>query len=110
MATTRRYLFIGQEIRKIGTKFGLPTEPSEDLPWYCKIELPKTKEMIESMGEEKVYSDMTRYDIIHLHVHVTKGPYKGGVFVMKLDFSNGDYPNEPPVCTYLTKIYHPNIN
>ena len=36
-------------------------------------------------------------------------PYAGGLF--KLNFkTSSEYPFKPPVVTFLTKIYHPNIN
>ena len=35
--------------------------------------------------------------------------YNGGKFKLKIEFTN-EYPFEPPIITFLTKIYHPNIN
>lgn len=36
-------------------------------------------------------------------------PYAGGVFKMKIVFPM-DYPFKNPIVTFMTKIYHPNIN
>ena len=36
-------------------------------------------------------------------------PYSEGTFLVKLDVPQ-DYPITPPKCTFLTKIFHPNIH
>ena len=35
--------------------------------------------------------------------------YNGGKFRLQIEFTD-DYPYEPPIVTFVTKIYHPNIN
>ena len=36
-------------------------------------------------------------------------PYEGGVFHLKVE-PGPNYPNSPPLLTFLSKVYHPNID
>ena len=36
-------------------------------------------------------------------------PYEGGKFKIGIEIPD-NYPNEPPKCKFITKVFHPNIN
>lgn len=39
----------------------------------------------------------------------TDTPFEGGIFVLDIRFPE-NYPYKPPIVSFITKIYHPNIN
>jgi ubiquitin-conjugating enzyme E2 D/E len=39
----------------------------------------------------------------------SESPYENGVFKMTVNFK-GKYPFEPPICQFVTRMYHPNID
>jgi ubiquitin-conjugating enzyme E2 D len=64
-----------------------------------------TKEPLENV--ELINSDN---NILYFYIYGPKDTiYSTGKFKIKFEFTK-DYPYSPPYVTFLTKIYHPNIN
>ena len=61
----------------------------------------------EGVGASPVSGDLYKWNAIIAGPRDT--PYEGGFFKLRMYFPN-EYPFRPPKVTFLTKIYHPNIN
>lgn len=51
--------------------------------------------------------DPTKWTVIFFGP--SDSPFEDGVFKMSVNFK-GKYPFEPPICQFITKMYHPNID
>ena len=51
--------------------------------------------------------DLTKWTAVI--IGPTKTPYEGGIFNLSIDIT-AEYPFKPPKVTFVTPIYHPNIN
>lgn len=65
------------------------------------------KEPIEGIHAEND-PDNERYFKVIIHGPVDS-PYEGGKFNLQL-YLPEEYPMVPPICLFMTKIYHPNID
>ena len=118
MASRRKTLYLGAEIKKQGKDFGLSFlnkdngEDEKELPWYvCQVEYPLTSDLIRTSGKAAALDNASRFELIHIHVNVLRGPYQGGTFILEVDLREVlDYPNDPPKCRYITQIWHPNVH
>ena len=92
-----RDLVLQKEISKKGEDFGVPE--------FCKIEYP-----LASIHADSILK--YHYFIVHITVPNKVGSlYEGGTFRMEVDLRDvPEYPNRPPKCKMLTKVFHVNIN
>ena len=77
----------------------------------------RLKREIEQMKTEN-YDNVFSYakpmirNIFHWEVELhgpPNTPYEGGKFLLEMEFPE-NYPFQPPLVTFITKVYHPNIN
>lgn len=76
--------------------------------------LQRELKRIQTEHDEKDFSagPVASGDITHWQGFITgpsDSPFEGGVFKLDMHFGE-DYPFKPPKITFLTKVYHPNIN
>ena len=61
----------------------------------------------DHIGVGMIGTDLTRWRATI--VGPEGSPYEGGLFFLRVDFPN-TYPSEPPLFTFETPIYHPNVS
>jgi ubiquitin-conjugating enzyme E2 D/E len=81
------------------------TKDYTDLSSALKAGSDEVKDSIASV--ELVKNDLYHWKAVILGP--TDSPFKGGKFVLDMMFPK-DYPFHPPTVTFITKVYHPNIN
>ena len=96
--------FINKKCKQINAKYVLDNKAKKRL-WN---ELKYINKEPNSNFSASLINDN---DLLHWNAFI-KGPedspYKGGVFCLKIDFTD-NYPFHPPTIFFKTKIYHPNF-
>ena len=75
--------------------------------------IKKELEDIEKNPIEGCHASLLKPDdLYHWKADISgppNSPYEGGVFILKIDLPK-EYPLKPPICRFVTKIFHPNVN
>lgn len=61
----------------------------------------------DNCSADLVSNDINKWNAII--VGPVGSPYENGIFYLSIDFCE-NYPFSPPICKFLTYIYHPNID
>jgi ubiquitin-conjugating enzyme E2 G1 len=84
----------------------IKSKTNSNLRIFCSLDIQKADDLNASIGLEND-DDLFLWNIVF------EGPedslYEGGYFKAQLKFPE-DYPNNPPLMTFKTKMWHPNIH
>lgn len=81
---------------------GMPRRVVKEISRFCGIN--------EKTHGISIFPDNNNYRYFHIQIPGPAGcPYEGGIFKMEM-FLDKEYPQKPPKCRMVTKIYHPNID
>ena len=78
-----------------------------------ELRIKKELDDIEKNPIEGCHASLLKPDdLYHWKADISghpNSPYEGGVFILKIDLPK-EYPLKPPICRFVTKIFHPNVN
>lgn len=87
-------------------------DSNENLPPKVLKELARELRSLEERPLEEIRVIVNEDNVSNIHADIdgpSGTPYEGGVFRMKLIFSQG-FPEMPPKGYFMTRIFHPNIS